>query len=154
MFQKSFCVNHDKKEIWVKGTQTWDFLVLRFWILYFFIVSYAKLQIFGNILLCHYWGSYDYSAYTQYTRKKVSPATKVKKMCYKSNVTPFNFVNIVLRNFLLVNAPIFKKQISRRKRKAMPLKPCTCGCVQYIAYVPPCGCNMGRGGRGVQPPKR
>ncbi len=42
----------------LKGTQEWEFFWLRFWILYFFIVSYAQILRFCKKFfeLGHYWG--------------------------------------------------------------------------------------------------
>ncbi len=48
----------------LKGTQEWEFFWLRFWILYYFIVSYVKILDFAKktFWLGQYWRSYDFSA--------------------------------------------------------------------------------------------
>jgi hypothetical protein len=48
----------------LKGTQEWELFWLRFWILYYFIVSYAQILRFCKKIFWsgHHWGRFDYSA--------------------------------------------------------------------------------------------
>jgi hypothetical protein len=47
-----------------KGTQEWEFFWLRFWILYYFIVSYVKILRFckKTVWMGQYWRRYNFSA--------------------------------------------------------------------------------------------
>jgi len=52
-----------------KGTQAWEFLWLRFYILYFCLLNYAYYFISGIFLLGKYWGSYCHLRSSIYTEK-------------------------------------------------------------------------------------
>ncbi len=85
-----------KEDLEIKGTQAWEFFGLRYWNLYFFVVSYAEMLRFRlkKILLDHYWGRKDCSAYTETTQneKKILSQVKIFFIFQVSNV-PFIFAN-------------------------------------------------------------
>ncbi len=64
LLQPSSTVKLPRSSIALKGTQDWEFFWLRFWILCYFIGSYAQILRFckKKIWSGHYWGRYSYSA--------------------------------------------------------------------------------------------